>query len=169
MPKFYVPVDLGHTALLLSDVQDQIIKRFPPEVANEYLSRVQLLLQTFRGKITRRRNLEKESPQTKPNSIYDEVPLIVHHVLPFGINSNGFVSSYNKLASWVKNLESKGFFTTAPPHQRTPTTRTTPSPPFFLLLKAGAAKMRSSYQNSNQGVSHLQISWLIPERGELGM
>jgi hypothetical protein len=57
MSRFYLPVDLSHTALLLSDVQEQILKRFPPKVASAYLSNTLALVQLFRDEISRRRSL----------------------------------------------------------------------------------------------------------------
>ena len=50
----------------------------------------------------------------------DEVPLIIHHTLPFNLNSNAFISPYNKLAKWVAQLEAKGFFGSAPSDPHTP-------------------------------------------------
>ena len=110
MSKFYVDVDLSRTALLLSDIQSQIVARFPPEVSSVYLKNVLSILNLFRDEQARRR----EDEDRAKTSLYDEVPLIIHHVLPFGINSNGFVSPYNKLASWVNKLEASGFFKNAP-------------------------------------------------------
>jgi nicotinamidase-related amidase len=112
---FYVPVDLGHTALLLSDVQTDILKRFPADVQEAYLNKIKALLASFRGEITKRRTPEF---QASKNSIFEEVPFIIHHTLPFNLNSNAFISPYNKLAKWVKTLEAKGFFAHAPsdPH-----------------------------------------------------
>jgi hypothetical protein len=52
---FYVPVDLGHTALLLSDVQTNILSRFPENVQEEYLKNVQAMLEFFRNEIAKRR------------------------------------------------------------------------------------------------------------------
>ena len=110
---FYVPASLPHTALLLSDVQTQILARFPKETQEAYLSEIQKLLSFFRAEIARHRSADKSS-----TSLYDEVPLIIHHTLPFNLNSNAFVSPYNKLAKWVAQLEAKGFFGSAPsdPH-----------------------------------------------------
>jgi nicotinamidase-related amidase len=44
--------------------------------------------------------------------------MIIHHTLPFNVNSNAFVSPYNKLSKWVNMLEKKGYFENAPsdPH-----------------------------------------------------
>ncbi|KAI1044105.1 hypothetical protein LB505_010561 [Fusarium chuoi] len=112
---FYVPVSLDHTALLLSDVQSQILRRFSQEQA-AYLGKILKLLNFFRSEIKSRR------VSTRPkdsSSLYDDVPLIIHHTLPFNINSNAFVSPYNKLASWVAKLEASGAFANAPsdPHR----------------------------------------------------
>jgi len=113
---FYVPVNLSHTALLLSDIQTQILARFSPDVQNEYLSQILTLLNFFRAEISKRR-AEPKSPDSP--SLYDDVPLIIHHTLPFNLNSNAYISPYNKLAKWVRGLEKKGFFGTAgaDPHQ----------------------------------------------------
>ncbi|KPI42453.1 uncharacterized protein AB675_9619 [Cyphellophora attinorum] len=37
-------------------------------------------------------------------------PLIIHHTFPAGINSNAFISPYNKLARWFTQLEASGAF-----------------------------------------------------------
>ncbi|RSL59954.1 hypothetical protein CEP54_007054 [Fusarium duplospermum] len=91
---FYVPVSLDHTALLLSDVQTQLLGRFSPADQAAYLEHVKKILAFFR--------------------LYDGVPMIIHHTLPFNINSNAFVSPYNKLAKWVAKLEAGGAFANAP-------------------------------------------------------
>jgi hypothetical protein len=80
-----------------------------------YLSEIQKLLSFFRAEIARHRSADKSS-----TSLYDEVPLIIHHTLPFNLNSNAFVSPYNKLAKWVAQLEAKGFFGSAPSDPHTP-------------------------------------------------
>jgi hypothetical protein len=108
---FYVPVDLGHTALLLSDIQTNILSRFPEDVKETYLNNVKTILGFFRGEIAKRRTAEFQSQK---NSLFDQVPLTTHHTLPFNINSNAFVSPYNKLSKWVNVLEEKGFFKNAP-------------------------------------------------------
>lgn len=102
---YYVPVDLRHTALLISDVQTQILARFPKDVQEAYLSRIQELLSFFRNESTKLRATSETH--------YDQfagVPLIIHHTLPFNLNNNAFVSPYNKLAKWVKGLQERGFF-----------------------------------------------------------
>jgi len=118
---FYVPVDLSHTALLLSDIQTQILARFPEPIQQAYLSQILTLLTFFRGEISKRRSgptTETEAKSPPSSSLYDQVPLIIHHTLPFNLNANAFVSPYNKLAAWVRSLEQKGFFGTlgADPH-----------------------------------------------------
>jgi nicotinamidase-related amidase len=102
---FYIPVDLSHTALLLADIQGQIASRFSTDQLEPYLSHVLRLLTLFRTEIAERRN----APPTN-TSLYDNVPLIIHHVFPAGINSNGFISPYNKLARWFAKLEASGAF-----------------------------------------------------------
>ncbi|KAF3921005.1 hypothetical protein ABW20_dc0108504 [Dactylellina cionopaga] len=112
---FYINVDLGRTALLLSDIQTNILSRFPEEVRKTYLEKIQTLLKFFRDEAAKRRSQEFQSHK---ESVYDEVPLIIHHTFPFNINSNSFVSPYNKLAKWVNGLKQKGYFDNAPsdPH-----------------------------------------------------
>jgi len=113
---FTFPVDLARTALLLSDVQTQILGRFPKDVQDDYLSHVKTLLDFFRADIAARRAAGKPADST---SRYDDVPMIIHHTLPFNLNSNAFVSPYNKLAKWVAQLEAAGYFANAPsdPHR----------------------------------------------------
>lgn len=107
---FHVPVFLPHTALLLSDVQTQILGRFPQDIQVSYLAQVQKLLDFFRAEIASCRATSRSSDATSP---YDDVPMIIHHSLPFNINSNRFVSPYNKLARWVSKLEAAGHFANA--------------------------------------------------------
>ncbi|KAF4444284.1 hypothetical protein F53441_11192 [Fusarium austroafricanum] len=124
---FYVPVSLDHTALLLSDVQTQILGRFSKEDQAAYFSKIQKFLDFFRQEIKSRRAAPKSN-----SSPYDDVPMIIHHTLPFAINSNAFVSPYNKLASWVAKLEASGAFANAPsdpnhPHYAIPSQLMPPS------------------------------------------
>jgi len=114
---FHISIDLSHTALLLSDIQSEILARFPPDKQGAYLSEVLTLVTLFRNEIQHRRSSASTGfstldyqGKTKTKSAYEEVPLIIHHVFPFGYNSNAFISPYNKLASWMKSLEDKGFF-----------------------------------------------------------
>jgi len=65
------------------------------------------LVNLFRGEIQRRR---KSSALPGHVQAYGQVPLIVHHVFPAGINSNRFISPHNKLARWFRALESAGHF-----------------------------------------------------------
>jgi nicotinamidase-related amidase len=111
---FYIPIDIHHTALLISDVQTQILARFPQKTQDTYLAHVGKLLDRFRKHIATAR-------ATLPvnEGLYEGVPLIVHHTLPFNLNNNASISPYNKLAKWVKGLEDKGFFarTSPDPHR----------------------------------------------------
>ncbi len=125
---FFIPVRLGQTALLLSDVQTQILGRFPAEVQDEYMRSIHKLLDFFRSEIAKRRS-SGESPSE--NSPYDGVPMIIHQTLPFNVNSNAFVSPYNKLSKWVAQLEAAGHFANAPsdphhPHYGVPESLTPP-------------------------------------------
>ncbi|KAF2801523.1 Isochorismatase hydrolase [Mytilinidion resinicola] len=113
---YYVPVSLAHTALLLSDVQTQILARFSKEVQQSYLTEIQKLLDFFRSQIA----LAESAGQPGSENAFSGVPLIVHHTLPFNLNNNAFVSPYNKLAHWVKGLEEKGFFKTVNANPHTP-------------------------------------------------
>ncbi|KAH8678373.1 Isochorismatase-like protein [Xylariales sp. PMI_506] len=117
---FYVPVDLGRTALLLSDIQTQILARFPEDVQKAYLGQILTLLNFFRTEAARRRGENASIISSTPASLYDAVPIIIHHTLPFNLNSNAFVSPYNKLGKWVRSLEAKGFFANAPSDPNAP-------------------------------------------------
>ncbi|KAL7271850.1 hypothetical protein RUND412_005366 [Rhizina undulata] len=99
---FYVPVDISHTALLLSDIQTQILARFPASVTEAYLATILDLLKTFRTSIAVGREQASTAGLSGPQASQG-IPLIVHHTLPFGINSNSFVSPYNKLSVWLSN------------------------------------------------------------------
>ena len=114
---FYIPLNISKTALLLSDVQTQILARFPPETQVAYLSKILELLTFFRQQIASHRTAQASSSSTT-NDPLSSIPLIIHHTLPFNLNNNAFVSPYNKLAKWVRGLEEKGFFaaTSADPH-----------------------------------------------------
>lgn len=105
---FYINVDIGRTVLLLADIQSDIAARLPPNQVEQLSVEVCRLLTLFRNEIHKRR-----SSNAMSDSIYDNVPLIVHHIFPAGINSNGFISPYNKLAKWFKKLESTGHFDNA--------------------------------------------------------
>lgn len=78
-------------------------------MADKYLANTLSIIKLFRDDIARRRT----QTDIASSEGFDGVPLIVHHILPFGINSNGFVSPHNKLARWAKQLEGSGYFTSA--------------------------------------------------------
>lgn len=103
---FYVPVDLGHSALLLADIQDQIASRFSKEQLAIFTDNVLRLLNLFRDEISRRRGTQPKDA----TGVYDNVPMIIDHVFPAGINGNAFISPYNKLAKWFAKLEASGAF-----------------------------------------------------------
>ncbi|KAK5051045.1 hypothetical protein LTR84_003604 [Exophiala bonariae] len=106
--KFYVDVNLGATALLLVDIQDDIAGRLPQDGLKDMLANVSRLLNLFRVEIQCRR--QRLSNSSNHGQLFDQVPLIVHHIFPAGINSNGFISPYNKLARWLRALEAAGHF-----------------------------------------------------------
>ncbi|KAF2468715.1 uncharacterized protein BDR25DRAFT_394570 [Lindgomyces ingoldianus] len=89
---FYIPINVSKTALLLSDVQTQILARFPKETQDAYLANVQRLLDFFRGEITAARGRSSADG----SELFDGIPLIIHHTLPFGVNGNAFVSPSKK-------------------------------------------------------------------------
>jgi hypothetical protein len=99
----HTEVDLRYTALLLSDIQNELLARFPAEEREQYLNEVSSLIRLFREDIHKRRTAPAES-QEKAGGAYVGIPLIIHHVLPYGYNNNAFNSPYNKLSSWVKSL-----------------------------------------------------------------
>ena len=100
---FHTEVDLRYTALLLSDIQNEILARFPAEKREQYLKEVLSLINLFREDIHKRHTALAESKE-QAGSTYQGIPLIIHHVLPYGYNNNAFISPYNKLSSWVKSL-----------------------------------------------------------------
>ncbi|RAH84548.1 Isochorismatase hydrolase [Aspergillus japonicus CBS 114.51] len=100
---FHIPLDLSRTALLLTDIQTDILCRFPPAVQEPYLQDIHTLLTLFREEITRRRTTTTTNPTTPRNS-NTAIPLIIHHILPHGLNSNAFISPYNKLSTWAQRV-----------------------------------------------------------------
>lgn len=104
---FYVDVDLGATALLLADLQEDIASRLPKDELRNTVKSVLRLVTLFREEIQKRR---AHSTHPNPTKGFERIPLIIHHVFPAGINSNGFISPYNKLARWFLTLESAGHF-----------------------------------------------------------
>lgn len=108
---FYIPVDLSATALIISDVQTQILGRFPKQVQEVYLAALLRLVEFLRVQIAHyRTNTLASNSSSKNNNINNGIPLIVHHTLAFNINRNAFISPYNKLAKWVQSLEAAGYF-----------------------------------------------------------
>jgi nicotinamidase-related amidase len=112
---FYIPVDIDRTALLISDVQTQILARFPMETQESYLGHVLKLVNMFREHISSARATDQAKFGVSPS-----IPLIIHQTLPFNLNNNAFVSPYNKLAKWVKGLEEEGFFNKTSPNPHCP-------------------------------------------------
>lgn len=107
---FHTEVDLCYTAQLLSDIQNEVLARFPAEKRELYLKEVLSLIKLFREDIHKRRTAPAESKE-EAGGAYVGIPLIIHHVLPYGYNNNEFISPYNKLSSWVNSLQEKRLFT----------------------------------------------------------
>jgi len=94
-------VDMAHTALILTDVQEQIFFHMPPEAQKMYLETVKRILDHFRSQIAARR-AEKENAKagsTDPMAPNEGIPMIIHHLVPVGHNSHAFISPYNKINS----------------------------------------------------------------------
>jgi hypothetical protein len=92
---------MAHTALLLTDVQEQIFFHMPPETQKTYLETVKRILDHFRSQIAARR-AEKENAKAgsvDPMAPNEGIPMIIHHLIPVGQNSHAFVSPYNKTNS----------------------------------------------------------------------
>jgi nicotinamidase-related amidase len=94
---FWRPIDMGRTALLLSDVQTQLVAHMPEYQRTPYFAAVLGVLQHFQSQILHRRADVPSNPLA-PN---DGIPLIIHHVVASGANSNSFVSPYHKLNTWA--------------------------------------------------------------------
>lgn len=107
---FHVDVDLRYTALLLSDIQTDILARFKAEKREQFLIKVISLVELFREYIGKRRLAVHETNENEAGGAYLGIPLIIHHVFPYGYNNNAFISPYNKLSSWVQSLEQRGLF-----------------------------------------------------------
>ncbi|KZT42939.1 Isochorismatase hydrolase [Sistotremastrum suecicum HHB10207 ss-3] len=104
---FFQPVDISKTALILSDVQDEIYGRMPVKDQEQYSTDVLKLLTGFRKEI-------KERARGAQGPAYRGVPLIVHALAPFNWNSNAFLSPSNKLLSvFVGGLQKKGLLPSA--------------------------------------------------------
>ena len=118
---FWRPVDMGRTALLLSDVQSQLVAHMPEGERTSYLANVGRVLQHFRTQIADRR-ASRPFSALAPN---DGIPLIIHHVVPFGINSNAFISPYNKLNTWAVQRMNAG--------AKLPPSSTDPNMPVYAI------------------------------------
>jgi nicotinamidase-related amidase len=92
---------MAHTALLLTDVQDQILTHMPPDAQQTYLATVKAVLEHFRTQISARRaqKSKDEGPSDAMAAPNEGIPLIVHHLIPVGQNAHAFISPYNKINS----------------------------------------------------------------------
>jgi nicotinamidase-related amidase len=95
---FWRSIDIAHTALLLTDVQEQIFFHMPPEAQKTYIETIKTILDHFRSQIAARR-AKKESATADPMAPNKGIPMIIHHLIPVGQNSHAFISPYNKINS----------------------------------------------------------------------
>ncbi|KUL92183.1 hypothetical protein ZTR_02543 [Talaromyces verruculosus] len=89
---FHAEVDLRYT-----DIQNEILARFPAGKIEQYLKEVLSLINLFREDIHKRHTALAESKQA--GSTYQGIPLIIHHVLPYGYNNNAFISPEKSLST----------------------------------------------------------------------
>lgn len=90
---------MAHTALLLTDAQEQIFFKMPTDAQKTYLETLKTILDYFRTQIQSRRTAKaRESSQDElaPNA---GIPLIIHRLIPVGLNAHAFISPYNKINS----------------------------------------------------------------------
>jgi nicotinamidase-related amidase len=129
-PPFWRSVDIGHTALLLTDVQEQIFFHMPPEAQKAYLETVKRILDHFRSQIAARR-AEKENAKASsvdPMAPNEGIPMIIHHLVPVGQNSHAFISPYNKINSTWATKRLSGV--------QLPPGATDPNTPWFAIPEA---------------------------------
>ncbi|KAJ9610542.1 hypothetical protein H2200_005319 [Cladophialophora chaetospira] len=94
---FWRSVDVSKTAVLLSDVQTQLLSHMSEAEQEKYLSSVLELLQKFRTHISQR--------QSKGEA---RGPLIIHHVVSMDYATIN-LSPYNKINNWaLKRLQASG-------------------------------------------------------------
>src|SRR5437763_496598 len=98
---FWRSVDMAHTALLLTDIQEQISFRMPQGAQKTYIETVKRILNHFRSQIAARRAKKEnaEAGSADPMAPNEGIPMIIHHLIPVGQNSHAFISPYNKINS----------------------------------------------------------------------
>jgi nicotinamidase-related amidase len=94
---FWRSVDISHTALLLTDIQEQILFRMPPDAQQTYLETVKAIIDHFRTQVSTRR--AQKSDSSNPMAPNQGIPMVIHHLVPVGQNSHAFISPYNKINS----------------------------------------------------------------------
>ena len=92
---------MAHTALLLTDIQEQIFLRMPPDAQKAYLETVKRILDHFRSQIAARRAGKENAKagSVDPMAPNEGIPMIIYHLIPVGQNSHAFISPYNKINS----------------------------------------------------------------------
>src|ERR1700744_5571980 len=94
---FWRSVDVSKTALLLSDVQTQLLSHMAEAEQQKYLANVAGLLGAFRTYISHAQSTGQGG-----------VPLIVHHVVHMDFATIN-LSPYNKINNWaLKRLRASG-------------------------------------------------------------
>jgi nicotinamidase-related amidase len=94
---FWRPVNFDQTALLLSDVQNQLLSHMTGAEKENYIQRISSLLGNFRVRIAEARF-----------NVKTELPLIIHHVVSPDLATMQ-LSPYNKINNWaLKRLQAAG-------------------------------------------------------------
>ncbi|KAI9788926.1 MAG: hypothetical protein M1816_006491 [Peltula sp. TS41687] len=174
---FWRSVDPAHTAILLSDLQTQLVAHMPAEEQESYLSAINDLLSSFRAHISQAR-------AAKPAGSFehDGVPLIIHHVVVLD-HSTLNLSPYNKLNNWalrrLQAARSEDPSTNTPKPQAAPpmvdTASTVPSLPhpaqgwsideFVLTKQAPSCFLSSDLLKvfGSRGIKHVVLVGLTTE------
>ncbi|KAJ9647633.1 hypothetical protein H2204_000263 [Knufia peltigerae] len=99
---FWRDIDIAHTALLLSDVQNQLIGHMPQDEQQRYLATLLALLNLFRTAISNTRDDHKsQHSAAHPGG----GPCIIHHVVLMDYATMNS-SPYNKINNWaLKRLQ----------------------------------------------------------------
>ena len=87
---FWRSIDISQTALILSDVQTQLLSHMSRAEQQNYLTTVESLLQSFRIYIEQAQSKSQAGP-----------PLIIHHVVSMDYTAMSSLNPYNKLNNWA--------------------------------------------------------------------
>lgn len=163
---FWRSLDISRTALLLSDVQSQLLSHMSETEQQTYLSNVEQFLRSFREYIAQ--------AQSRGSS---DTPLIIHHVVSMDFATMN-LSPYNKLNNWaLKRLRESGGGSgvASMPQVTTDPTTTVPSSlhpergwsvnEFVLTKQAPSCFMSSSLLKilGARGIKHVVLIGLTTE------